>query len=308
MSGIGVILNPYSKNYKNNPDKLDHIAFIIGDKASCKPTDDIADLYRVADGFKSRGIDILAISGGDGTIHCTLTAFLKVYGEKPLPKITFLRGGTLNTIAATLGIFGTTEKLLSQLLMRYHEDKPFIEKKLRLLKVNDEYGCIFGNGVVYNFMEAYYENPTVNPLMAAKTLAHSVSSAMTHGRLSQKLFERFDAEVSVDGKPWPFANYCSIFAASIRQFGMGFNVFYEMMRQNESFHAYGLSLTPRRLLPHLKKLHDGKPTGSDGILDAPAREMIIKLEKPLPYTIDGDMLEAADSFHITSGPEIIILL
>lgn len=308
MSGIGVILNPYSKNYKNNPYQLDRIAFIVGDKASCKPTDDIADLYRVADEFKSRGIDILAISGGDGTIHCTLTAFLKVYGEKTLPKITFLRGGTLNTIAATLGIFGTTETLLSNLLMRYHEDKPFTEKKLRLMRINDDYGCIFGNGVVYNFMEAYYKNPTVNPIMAAKTLVQCVTSACTHGKLARKLFERFDAEVTVNGRPWPFANYCSIFAASIRQFGLNFNVFYQMMRQNEKFHAYGLSLMPRAVVPLLKKMHDGKPSGSPDILEESASEMLIKLEKPLPYTIDGDMLPAQDTLRIIQGPEIMVVV
>lgn len=308
MSGIGVVLNPYSKTYKKDPQRLDHMAFIIGDKASCKPTDDIDDLYRVADEFKSRAIDILAISGGDGTIHCTLTAFLKVYGEKPLPKVTFLRGGTLNTIPATLGIYGTTEELMSNLLFRYHEDKPFTEKKLRLMKVNDSYGCIFGNGVIANFMDAYYENVALNPLVAAKTLIKSVYSACTNGEFARGLFERFDAEVTVDGKTWPFANYCAVFAASIRQFGLEFNVFHEMMRQNERFHAYGISLPPRTLVPHLKKLHDGKSTGCEHIVDAPALDMHIKLEKPMRYTIDGDMLEGTDEFRVKQGPEITVLV
>lgn len=307
MSGIGVVLNPYSKTYKRNPRQIDRIAFIIGDKASCKPTDDLPDLYRVADEFKSRDIDILAISGGDGTIHCTLTAFIKVYGEKPLPKVTFLRGGTLNTIAATMGIYGTPETLLSDLLLRYHEDRPFTERKLRLMRINEEYGCIFGNGVIANFMDAYYANTAVNPMVAAKTLIKSVYSACTNGKFARGLFERFDAEVIVDGQLWPFANYAAVFAASIRQFGLEFNVFYEMMRQNERFHAYGLSCTPQAMIPHLKKLHDGKPTGFSEAIDAPVLDMKINLEKPMRYTIDGDMLDGCDAFHIRQGPEITIV-
>jgi diacylglycerol kinase (ATP) len=308
MPGIGVVLNPYSKKYKNNPYRLDHMAFIIGDKASCKPTQDIADLYRVADEFKSRDIDILAISGGDGTIHCTLTAFLKVYGEKPLPKVTLLRGGTLNTIASTLGIVGTTEKIMSSLLIRYHEDKAFSEKKLRLLKVNDSYGCIFGNGIIYNFMEAYYKNPTVNPLIAAKTLIEAVYSSCTNGKLARQLFERFDAEVTIDGKVWPFANYNAICVASIRQLGLNFNVFYHMLSQNERFHAMGVSTSPRNLVSCLKKLHDGKPSGSPDIIEAPVLDMIIKTEKPMRYTIDGDMLGPEDTIRISQGPEITVLV
>ena len=284
------------------------MAFIIGDKASCRPTADIDDLHRVAEAFKSRDIDVLAISGGDGTIHFTLTTFLRIYGEKPLPKITFLRGGTLNTIAATLGIKGNTEKLMSDLLIKYHEDKSFKEKKLRLTKINDDYGCIFGMGVIYNFMADYYKHPTVNPLVAAQTLTTSVLSALVNGATSRNMFKRFDADVIVNGKKWPFANYAAVFSGSIRQLGLEFNVFRHMLTQNEKFTTIGISATPQEVVPHLKKLHDGKPTTSPNIIDEAAATMEIYLAKPLPYTIDGDMLEPLDTFKLSVGPEITVLV
>lgn len=309
MSGIGVVLNPFSKKYKKNPDKLDHMAFIIGDKASCKPTDDIDDLFRVAEEFKTRNIDVLAISGGDGTIHCTLTTFIKVYGEKPLPKIHFLRGGTLNTIAATVGIKGSTERLMSNLLIKYHEDKEFEYKKLRLTKINDEYGCIFGMGIIYNFMEVYYNNPYLNPYIAAKTLVRSILSAMFNGKLIQKMFRRFDADVYVNGKKWPFANYTAVFSGSIRQLGLDFNVFNSMLKQNDLFHAIGMSLTPHQLLMQLKSLHDGVPATASGTLEEAAKTMDIYCAEPMPYTIDGDMIdEGVKEFKLTVGPEITVLV
>ncbi len=308
MPGIGVVLNPFSKKYKNDPNKLDHMTFIIGDKASCKPTEDLDDLFRVADEFKSRDIDVLAISGGDGTIHCTLTTFLKVYGEKPLPKITFLRGGTLNTIAATMGITGSTEKLLSQLLIRYHQEQNFTQKKLRLTKINDQYGCIFGMGVIYNFMELYYRNPVVNPLVAAKTLAHAIGSALINGKTIQDMFKRFDAEVYADGKKWPFANYCALFTGSIRQLGLDFNVFHSMLTQNEKIHATGMSLSASELVWQVKRLHDGKPAIHPNIIEQAVDTLEIRLEKPMPYTIDGDMLPGLTEFKISAGPEVTVLV
>src|SRR3990167_3864318 len=135
MAGIGVILNPYSKKYRDNPERMKRMGFIVGDKASCKQTEDLSDLRRVADEFKSHDIDILAISGGDGTNHCTLTTFIQVYGDKPLPKIVFLRGGTLNTVAGSLKLYGTPEKILSNLLIRYHEDLPFQTRQVMLTKI-----------------------------------------------------------------------------------------------------------------------------------------------------------------------------
>lgn len=308
MAGVGVILNPYSKRFKKNPQKLERMSFIVGDKASCKPTTDIDDLYRVADEFKSREIDILAISGGDGTIHCTLTAFVKVYGEKPLPKITLLRGGTMNIIASTMGVKGSTENLLSNLLIRYHEDKKFEEKKLRLTNVNGAYGCIFGMGVIYNFMELYYKNPNVNPLIAAKTVMHAAGSALINGKVAMELFDRFDAEVYVDGKRWAFANYMALFTGSIRQIGMNFNVYYHMLNQNEKIHVMGISMPPRSLVKHLKRMHDGRPANTEHVINAAAEKVEIKLEKPLKYTIDGDLLGPTDHFVIEKGPEITVLV
>jgi diacylglycerol kinase (ATP) len=308
MAGIGVILNPYSKKYKKKPHKLHQMAFIIGDRASYRPTDDLGDLHRVIEGFKTHDIDLLAISGGDGTIHTTLTALIKVYGKKQLPQVTFLRGGTLNTIAATLGIRGETEKLMSSLLIRYHENKDFKEKKLRLTKINDEYGCIFGVGMVYRFMAEYYKNPKLNPAIAAQTVIKTITSTIFHSKMARDIFKRFDAEVMVDGEKWPFANYASIFSSSISQAGLNFHVFHHMLTQNEKFHLMGISLDAWNVLPCLKRMHDGKPAGCSEILDAAASDVIIKLSEPMPYTIDGDMLEPLDTFHLSAGPEVTVLV
>ncbi len=308
MAGIGVVLNPYSKTYKRNPTKLEQMAFIIGDKASCKPTDDLDDLHRVADEFKSRDIDILAISGGDGTIHCTLSAFLKVYGDKPLPKIALLRGGTVNIIASTMGLKGTTEKLLSQLLIKYHNNKPFETKKLRLTKINDNFGCIFGMGAGYNFMNEYYSHKTLKPFIAGKTICQAIVSTMMDGPMSQRLFKRFDAQVTVDGKSWPISNYCAIVTGSIRQIGLGFNVFNTMITQNERIHILGVSTTPKEIISQIRRLRSGLPAIHPGMIENSALDIEIRCAEPMPYTIDGDLLPGETFFKISPGPELTVLI
>jgi len=309
MPGIGVILNPNSKKYKKNPDKTHRMGFIVGDKASCKATEDLQDLRRVAEEFKTRDIDILAISGGDGTNHCTLTTFLQVYGEKPLPRIAFLRGGTLNTVASTLGIKGSSEKLLSNLLVKYHEDIPFQTKEATLLKINNEYGFLWGIGVLYNFLDAYYSNrEIVSPFIAAKTLFRSIGSAFINGRFARALFDRFDGEVIVNGKRWPFANYAAVYAGMINQLGFDFRVFYLTDQFPDRFHAIGFSSTPRDLIRYVPKMYLGKPSGCPNLLEEAATEMVVQLTKPLPFMIDGDMKKPIDRWVITQGPKITLIL
>lgn len=308
MGGIGVILNPHSKRNKKNPAAMKHMGFIVGDKASCKETDDLADLRRVADEFKTRDIDILAISGGDGTNHCTLTTFLQVYGEKPLPKIAFLKGGTLNTVATGLGIKGTPEKILSDLVIRYHEDIPFQTKEVPLMKINDSYGFIFGIGVIYNFMSAYYSDGPPTPLKAATTLTRAVGSAIFNTQFARDMFRRFDAKVTVNGQPWPYRNYSALYTGSVNQIGFNFRTFYLVDQHPGSFHAIGFSLPPRNVLPYVPKMFLGKPSGCPNLLEAPATDMLIELDSPLPHQIDGDMLGSHSRYHISVGPKLAVII
>lgn len=308
MSGIGVVLNPHSRKYKQNPAKAKKMSFIVGDKASCRTTQDLDDLRHVAQDFKDREIDILAISGGDGTNHCTLTSFIDVYGDKPLPKIAILRGGTLNTVANSFDIKGTPEGLLSNLLVKYHEDLPFEERSTVLTKVNDEYGFIFGIGVIYNWMADYYKGLETSPLQAAKTLAHSIGSALVNGPFAMHQFERFDAEVTVDGKRWPFANYCALYSGTARSLGLNFRVFYLVDQDPTKFHAIGFSLPPRNILRYVPAMYAGRPGGCPEMLEELASTMEIKLSKPLPHTIDGDMKKKTDYYKITAGPSITLIV
>lgn len=308
MPGIGVILNPNSKKYKKNPAKARRMAFIVGDKASCKATEDLKDLRRVAEEFKTRDIDILALSGGDGTNHCSLTTFIHVYGDKPLPKIALLRGGTLNTVANTTGVKGSSENILSNLLVKYHEDIPFETKEVMLTRINDSYGFIFGFGVIFNFMDAYYQDGVPSPYNAAKTLIRAISSAVINGSFSRKMFDRFDAKVTVNGHPWPFANYSALYTGSINQLGLNFKVYYLVDQNPDKFHAIGFSLPPRNVLAYVPKMYLGKPSGCPNLIEEAATEMTIQLKKPLPYTIDGDMRPPLDYFKITCGPKITVLV
>ncbi len=306
MPGIGIVLNPHSKKHKRDPDRMKKLSFIVGDKASCKETSDLDDLHRVAEEFKTRDIEVLGIGGGDGTNHVVLTQFIKVYGEKPLPKISFLRGGTLNTMATAAGIRGTPEKIISNLIMKYHEDIPFTIKELHIMNINEEYGFIFGTGVIDRFMQAYYAG-TPSPLGAGLLLTRAISSAFLNGPFARKLFERYEAKVSVDGKLWPFKNYSAIYAGSVDRLGLGFKVFH-YSGLPEKFHAVAFSLPPRNVIKHLPNMAKGKPSQSDEIIEAPASEMIMEFEEPQHYIIDGDRMGPVSKVVIKIGPKLKILV
>jgi diacylglycerol kinase family enzyme len=283
------------------------MGFIVGDKGNFAATKDLSDIRRVAEEFRDRDIDILALSGGDGTNHVTLTNFIEVYGDKPLPKITFLRGGTLNTIAYSCGIFGPSEKILANLLFKYHEDEPFETTEVDIMKINEQYGFIWGMGVIYNFMHAYYHGGVPSPMRAGMTLVNAIGSAIINGPFACKMFERFDANVTVDGNPWPFKNYSALYCGSIPYLGLNFKTFY-LAPEPRRFHAIGFSLPPRNVLRFVPAMFLGRPSGCPDLVEQAVSNMVIQFNQPMPYTIDGDLHAPADRIELSVGPRLTVIV
>ncbi|HPM41898.1 MAG TPA: sphingosine kinase, partial [bacterium] len=69
MSGIGIILNPHSRSNRKNPERIKQLGFIVGDRGSCHATETLDQVRDLAREFRNRGVEVLGISGGDGTNH-----------------------------------------------------------------------------------------------------------------------------------------------------------------------------------------------------------------------------------------------
>lgn len=120
MPGIGVIFNPRSGRNLRDPRAARRLARTLGDRGVIREAGSIDELYRVAEDFRKLEIDVLGISGGDGTNGTTITGFLDVYQGNALPQIAFLRGGTMNTVANSVGVRrGPPEGLLDRLCRAY---------------------------------------------------------------------------------------------------------------------------------------------------------------------------------------------
>ena len=120
MSGIGVVLNPKSRRNLRDPGAALRLARELGDHGVLRTAGSIEELYRIAEDFRRVDIDVLAISGGDGTGHVTLTGFLNVYRGADVPQVALLRGGTMNTVANSVGVRrGKPEGLLARLIRAY---------------------------------------------------------------------------------------------------------------------------------------------------------------------------------------------
>jgi diacylglycerol kinase (ATP) len=308
VPGIGVITNPRSKANKRNPLKMRQLAYLLGTRGATEATRSIDDLYRAAEEFKAAGIDILGINGGDGTIHVTLTAFLKVYGTDPFPKVAILRGGTLNTIARGLGIHGDTQELLYDVIDKYHQGEELVTVERNILQVGEDFGFIFGNGIIANFLDAYYASGAPSPWMGFKMLMHAVGSAMIRGSFSKRIFKRFAGHVTVDGERWAREDFLTLAASTVPEIGLGFRPFYRYDEKPGHFPLVGFHTTPFGMCTALPTVFRGKAVRRDKCISVVTKDVDIQSEEPWSYTVDGDMHAGVKSLRIRTGPVLHLIV
>lgn len=313
MPGIGIITNPHSRRNRRYPERMRRLGYMLGQNDTYELTNRIEDVEQVAQRFKDNGVEILALNGGDGTNHVTLTTFIKVYGDDPLPKIALLRGGTMNTVSNGVGISGTPPRLLANLVEKYYTGQPFETVERDTLSVSDEtgtrYGFIFGNGIVSNFLEEYYRSPDPSPLSAAALLTRAVATLPTGGDLIKQLFRPFTASIELDGETWQTRDYVSVLSATVDQIGLGFRPFIRSQERDGAFHLLAVTAGALDVALQLPRIRLGLPVDEDKIRSAVSSRAIFRSEEPITYTIDGDMHTAhSGEVVLQTGPRVEIIV
>ena len=200
MGGIGVVLNPRARKNRHRADEIGaRIAAALGEDGLVRVTPTLESVAAAATECHDRDIEILAICGGDGTFHCTLTAFHAVYGSDPLPALLPLRAGTINYLAdATGGWRGRPEHVVARVLRDQRRGRTHVTTERDVLRVNGrELGFVLGFGVPVNYLQAYYAQEAQGPGPAAGLLGRLIVSALLGTHMARAVMQPIDADVEV---------------------------------------------------------------------------------------------------------------
>jgi diacylglycerol kinase (ATP) len=332
MPGIGVILNPKSRRNLRDPGARERLARCVGDRGVVREARSLDELSVIAAEYRKRGIDILAISGGDGTNTVTLTGFIAEYGDEPLPALALLRGGTMNTVASSIGVGrGSPEDLLARVVAHAEgrASPPLATVQRTLLRITPlgaegsappTYGFLFGTGVVQGFLAEYYAGEP-STLGAMRTLARGIGSALIGGEMIRRMAKPFHGSVTLqaerggapqetggDAKPdigpdvqWPERDYLAVAAGTVAHIGLQFAPFYRFDEgeSRRTFHALGIYATAAQFVGELPRVWRGVPMREGRAFESVTARMIVRNGRsseplaPLRYTVDGDLHEAA---------------
>jgi diacylglycerol kinase (ATP) len=301
VPGIGVVINPHARGNRSGvAEQQKRLEGVLGTDGAVRVTESVPAIEDVAREFGQRGIDILGISGGDGSYHCTLTAFRAVYGERSLPLLLPLRAGTINYVANSIGgSRGRPEQVLARVVRDYRGGRTYETTERDVLRVNGtEYGFVLGFGTVVNYLRAYYALDRQGPLPAARLLTRLIVSALSGTHIARAVFQAVEADIDCDDEPIPFRQFTFFLAATVDRIALGFRPTYLATRKRGHLHVVGGPISAARLIRRIVRIYRGFPTGEPLLYDNLARRLVVRFFRPTHYMLDGDILPAADRLEV----------
>jgi diacylglycerol kinase family enzyme len=251
---------------------------------------------------------VIAVHGGDGTLHRAVSALGRAFGDRPIPPLAVLCGGTMNVVAASLGIRERPMTFLGSVVEATRAGRSLESLRRRCLRIGDTLGFIFGNGLMANFLTEYYGTGRYGPARAAWLLLRGLGSALVGGPFVRRLFKRFEGTIRVDGQLLDRTVFVGIGAATVREVGLGFKLNHRADDDPERFGVLAIHGAPLSLIPDFWSVHAGRGIAARRAFSGVASALeVIPQAASMTYTIDGDLYRGEGPLSISVGPTITFL-
>ncbi|MGK3968719.1 diacylglycerol kinase family protein [Sorangium sp. So ce118] len=323
---IDVIVNTRARRYRAGPALIDRVAAACAGGAELHPTSSVAELADVCDRIARRGTDLVAISGGDGSFMAGVTALARAFGERSLPPLALLPGGTVATVARNWGMSGDPAALLAR-IVRDHRDlrsgaaarravrRPTLRARATTRSgVEERIGFIFGTGLVASFFDVYYERGGDGYSAAARIVARVFVESFYGGACARRVLDPLPCTIEVEGRQLAPRAWSLICSSVVRDLGIHMRVTYRAGEDLDRPHLVASALPPRGLGPRAPLVLAGRRIGGKDHFDDLVRDFTVRFSASSgaasldegPYILDGDPLRASE-IRISAGPSIDVL-
>ncbi len=299
MMRAGIIENPHSQRNKRRMGRLEAIAR-EADGAQYARLDDMADLPAILTDFAQQGLELLVLSGGDGTVQAVLTELVEARPFERLPAIAIVPRGMTNMTANDIGI-GSERKLVRLFELGRSGHLSGHLHRRHLLRIENirghgpQVGMFFGGAGIYRAIETCRQK--VHSLKFESELANGLTLAMllvrwlvTGGR-DDHLLRADKATVRLDDEDLGERDYLLFLATTLERLVLRSRPFWNT--GGRSIHYTSIAYPPRRLLRSARRVLYGgeaRDLPPDCYLSRGADRVELTLSSP--FTLDGQLFEA----------------
>lgn len=305
---VVIFVNPGSRANRKDPGCAERFAHILGDLGQVLTPPSLERLAEEAQRTAEQAPTLVGIHGGDGTLHRTLSALIAAYGERPLPPIAILTGGTMNVVASSLGIRVRPEPFLTDIASDLRNGTPLTTLHRRCLRVGDHCGFIFGNGLLTNFLEEYYARGRYGTWRALTIVLRILLSLVSNRRYALRIFRRFRGRVLIDGEPLPLTRLTGLGAATVTEIGFRLKLHHRADDDPDRMGGLAIHGGALSLLLDVLDVRLGRGLSPKRATSFVANRLDIEPKAPeTTYTLDGDLYRSRGPFSVQVGPPLEIV-
>jgi len=293
---IGVLINPLSGG---NLKGLGSIRSIINDSPQVIHHDvqTPQDILEALLDFARRGVDLLAVNGGDGTVQAVLT---NLYLHQPfsiMPLLAVLQSGTTSMTARDVGFTGSRVKSLQKLFKWASTGighPKIIQRPILQVQAPGHqtyYGMFFGASAIYQGIEYFHRKVNTKGLRGELgpgiTILRFLWSAIRRRRSG--FIPPIPISVTLDQRPLQTFDSFVVLVSTLERLFLGIYPYWGM--ESGPLHYTAVRAYPRHLLMALPAVLRGRrsvfSTIENGYYSHNAHE--IKLSLDSGFTLDGQL-------------------
>jgi len=312
LTKLGLVTNPQSQyNLRHGTGAVEGVI----DGAPDVEHEYLTDMDRlpiVLHGLSAKGVDILAVNGGDGTVHGVLTALLEAGPFNPVPPLAILPGGMTNTIADNVGLRGSPAKALSELLRTIRGDQSKLHCTDRhILRVENgpgyppQRGMLFGTAGIVRAIEVCRNEAHGRGLKSdwanGATLVGLLANWLFLGGRSE-VFRGDDIGISLDGAPAERGSHVVVLATTADRLFLRSRPFWNTESGPVKFTS--IADPPGNLLRRVLTILYGGPKRT--IPEAAYRSQgarRVVLEMDCPFMVDGQVFNPIEGHAVSITAE-----
>jgi len=273
---------------------------------------------KALDEFIDSGVDIVAVSGGDGTISMVATHLLNRSSEVPPPVVAVFQGGRTNMTAGDVGIRGNQVKNLRRLMDWAASPvvSPSLLTERRVIAIGEPGGpkrCGFfvGGGAVYHGSLRTWRVRDASPLPFMRGglgTAASIARLVTAHLVSRSAFPASQMELLIDGDQVEENRWCALIATTLNRMALGIQPFWASGEGPIRLSA--IAQEHHKLIRAGTKGLWGRAGGSlsreNGYHSFDAQQVEIGLDTGV--TLDGEIIEPKNGKLVMSSPWTLTFL
>ena len=308
LVAVAVFVNPGSRANRRDPGCAERFAKILGTTGNVVAPPNLEELTRETHRVAAAAPAVIGIHGGDGTLHRTLSALIAAYLPRPLPPLAILPGGTMNVVASSLDIRAKPERVLAELAEHERSGTSPTTLHRRCLRVGNDYGFIFGNGLLANFLEEYYARGRYGASRAVWIIFRILISLLTTGHYARRVFRRFRGRVQIDGTFLPRTDLTGVGVATVAEVGFRFKLHHRADDDPERMGGLAIHGSPISLLLDVLDVRLGRGLSPRRATSFVANRVVLEPEDmETTYTLDGDLYQAQGPLAVELGPALEIV-